>query len=88
MALMLVAEGTYDEPFNVGSGVRTSILELAQMLALETGVGSTLIQLEPEAVDGDPGFPALSIARIQNLGYSPRDLKVGLASMVAGEART
>lgn len=87
-ALMVVAEGTYDEPFNVGSGVRTSILELAQMLALETGVDSTLIQLEPEAVDGDPGFPALSIARIQNLGYSPRNLKVGLASMVAGEART
>lgn len=87
-ALMLVAEGTYDEPFNVGSGVRTSILELAQMLALETCVDSTLIQLEPEAVDGDPGFPALSIARIQDLGYSPRNLKVGLASMVAGEART
>ncbi len=87
-ALMLVVEGTYDEPFNVGSGVRTSILELAQMLAFEVGVGSTLIQLEPEAVDGDPGFPALSITRIQNLGYSPRNLRVGLASMIAGETHT
>jgi len=87
-ALMLVVEGSYDEPFNVGSGVRTSILDLARMLASEAGVSSTLIQLEPEAADGDFGFPPLSIGRIQNLGYSPRNLKAGLASMIAGETRT
>lgn len=87
-ALMLVADGTYDEAFNVGSGVRTSILDLARMLASEVGVSSALIHVEPEAADGDPGFPALCIARMRNLGYSPRDLETGLASMVAGEAHT
>lgn len=87
-ALMLATDGTYDEPFNVGSGMRTSILALARMLASETGVSGALIHMEPEAADGDPGFPALCITRMRSLGYSPRDLKVGLASMVAGEART
>jgi UDP-glucose 4-epimerase len=86
-ALMLVAEGTYDEPFNVGSGVRTSILALARMLASEIEVSNSLIHVEPETADDDFGFPALCIARIQSLGYNPRDLKVGLASMVAGPTR-
>jgi UDP-glucose 4-epimerase len=86
-ALMLVTEGTYNEPFNVGSGVRTSILALARMLASKVEVSNSLIHLEPETADGDSGFPALCIARIRSLGYSPRDLQVGLVSMVAGQAR-
>ena len=86
-ALVLVAQGTYDEPFNVGSGVRTSILELARALASVAGVSSSLIHVEPEAAAGDPGFPALSIARIESLGYRPMDLKAGLATMVVREAR-
>jgi len=86
-ALMIAVEGRYDEPFNVGSGVRTSILGLARMLVSELGVSDRLIHLEPERPDGDAGFPALCIARMQALGYSPRKLEVGLASMGAAQPR-
>lgn len=86
-ALLLVCDEAFDESFNVGSGVQTSIAELAQLLAAELGASSTLIQLSPEEADGDAGFPALCIDRMRSLGYEPRSLKDGLGSMISRAAR-
>lgn len=85
-ALTLVIGRHAEGAFNVGSGVRTTIKKLAQTLIALTGQDPALIQLNAQSRDGDTGFSALSIARIGALGYTPRDIVAGLASLV-GDCR-
>ena len=81
-ALTLVIDQRAEGAFNVGSGVRTTIKKLAQTLIALTGQDPALIQLNAKSRDGDSGFSALSIARLDALGYAPRDIVAGLASVV------
>lgn len=81
-ALMLVIGQHAEGPFNVGSGVRTTIGGLAQILVALTSQDAALIRLEAKSGDRDSGFSALSIARIRALGYVPRNISAGLSSMV------
>ncbi|UZW54532.1 NAD(P)-dependent oxidoreductase [Sphingobium sp. JS3065] len=73
MLLLLASEGA--GPFNVGSGVRTTIAELARLLSGQTGAP---VFHETGADGEDWGFPALNIDRLRALGYRPMPLADGL----------
>ena len=75
--LLLLASG-HAGAFNVGSGVRTTIAELARMLAERCCVP---IAYEAEAEE-DWGFPALNVDRMAALGYRPRPLAAGLTDIL------
>lgn len=73
-------------PFNIGSGVRTTTRELAELLGELTGADRSLVTVEPAAgAPSDPGFAALDVARARaELGYRPTDLRAGLARYLDG----
>jgi UDP-glucose 4-epimerase len=78
-ALLILLEG--DAPsgaFNVASGVRTTIAQLARTLSALTGAP---VEDEAGATD-DQGFSALNIDRMLALGYRPTPLKDGLPSLL------
>lgn len=79
-ALLLAIEGSANGPYNVGSGVRTTIAELAEMLSAIT---QAPIRRDPGNEASDWGFPALNIMRMRELGYSPAPLSAGLNAMIA-----
>ncbi|WP_313804065.1 NAD(P)-dependent oxidoreductase [Sphingobium sp.] len=78
-AMLLLLVSDQEGPFNVGSGVRTTIAELAQLLARRTGAP---IVHEEEMTREDWGFPALNIDRLRVLGYRPTFLSEGLATVL------
>ncbi|WP_234419123.1 NAD-dependent epimerase/dehydratase family protein [Sphingomonas sp. EC-HK361] len=80
-ALMLVTESDATGAFNVGSGVRTTMIELADLCARLADTPATILR-EPPADPGDPGFPALAIHRMRALGYTPRGLAAGITDMI------
>ena len=73
-AMLLLLASRNAGAFNVGSGVRTTIAELARMLAERCRVPIAYEADEEE----DRGFPALDIDRLGKLGYCPMPLAVGL----------
>lgn len=77
--LELQAQGT----FNVGSGISTSTLGLAQEVLRASGLDLTSIDMTG-AIDGPRlGFSALDITRArEHLGYCPTDLHTGLLAML------
>ena len=79
-ALLIALESEAGGAFNVGSGVRTTIAALAQVLADITHVP---IRRDP-AGDALPdwGFPALNIDRMKAMGYRPTPLAEGLRAML------
>ncbi|WP_375196147.1 NAD-dependent epimerase/dehydratase family protein [Sphingobium sp.] len=78
-ALLLLLESGRQGAFNVGSGVRTTIAQLAQRLSALTGA-----PVIHEPSDGqDRGFSALDITRLGTLGYRPISLEDGLRSLLA-----
>ena len=78
-ALLLVLEGESSGPFNVGSGIRTSIAELARALTDLTG---SPIHQDMSSGESDWGFPALNIERLKALGYRPTPIGTGLRAML------
>lgn len=77
MLLMLASEKA--GAFNAGSGVRTTMAELARLLAARSGAA---IVHEPAEEEEDWGFPALNIDRLRALGYRPTPLVQGLTEML------
>lgn len=76
-ALTAGAPGVY----NVGSGVATSSLELAQTIARVFSDRHVQIIVSPPGSNADLGFCALDISRAQaTWGYSPRSLEDGLSA--------
>ncbi len=78
-ALLLMLERESSGPFNVGSGVRTSIADLAQMLSELT---HSPIHQDLSQGESDWGFPALNIDRLKALGYRPTSIGLGLRAML------
>lgn len=76
-AMLLLLGSGQAGAFNVGSGVRTTIAELAELLSEQTGAP---IVHEGRAEE-DWGFPALNIDRLKALGYQPRSLADGLSTL-------
>jgi len=83
MAMLLLLASDRAGPFNVGSGVRTTVAELAQLLARQTGAP---IVHEAEEMEEDWGFPALNIDRLTALAYQPMALVDGLATVLQERA--
>lgn len=79
-SLLLAILERHGGPLNVGSGNRTTLIELATMLVDLFRRSHDLIRVEGDLED-DPGFPALDIARLLSLGLEPRPLIAGLTEM-------
>lgn len=86
-ALMLVLDQRLCGTFNVGSGVRTTIAQLAQALLAMIGDGASSLIVEPPLGPVDDGFPALDIGRLRALGYTPCTLAAGLAATIENHPR-
>lgn len=70
--------------YNVGSGVASTPLEVATMLARLLDVPAVRIDIQPETGPELQGFPALDVTRARHeLGHAPRSLARGLADYLA-----
>lgn len=86
-AILAAVLATATGPFNIGSGVRTTTAELAELLRELTGADRSLVNVEAAGEATDPGFAALDTARARaELGYRPTDLRTGLARWLDGDA--
>ncbi|KEQ54136.1 NAD-dependent epimerase/dehydratase family protein [Sphingobium chlorophenolicum] len=74
-AMLLLLGSENAGAFNVGSGVRTTIAELATLLAEQTGAP---VVHDDGVGKEDWGFPALNIDRLRALGCQPTRLADGL----------
>jgi UDP-glucose 4-epimerase len=81
-ALSLVVEKSAEGPFNVGSGVRTTIAELAEQLRLFVGAAPGKIVHCGSEASPDCGFAALDIGRLGSLGFKPRPIADALPPLV------
>jgi UDP-glucose 4-epimerase len=69
--------------FNVGSGISTSTLELAQEVLTVSGLDLTNIDMTGSSDGPQLGFSALDITRArEHLRYCPTDLHAGLLAML------
>lgn len=68
--------------YNVGSGVRSTILDVSARLVHLTGADPGKIRIEERAMKTDQGFPALAIGKLEALGYRPTGLDEGLRDFV------
>ena len=85
-ALMLAVERGCIGPVNVGSGVRTTIAQLARMIADLTG--GSVIEKPGQGTVSDTGFPPLDITRLRSMGYDPVPLPTGLAAILHQRIRS
>lgn len=70
-------------PVNIGSGVCTSVRDLAQTLVQRVGSSPSMVAVEPGATAAQGGFTALDITRARDLlGYRPTSLHDGLGCLV------
>lgn len=81
-AISLVLERDAEGPFNVGSGVRTTIAALAEQLRELAHAPREAIILRDDGTPPDAGFAAPDISAIGNLGYAPTALEDGLRKLV------
>jgi UDP-glucose 4-epimerase len=77
-----------DGTFNVGSGRRTSLLELAEAVMGVAGASRSLLHVEPTRPDGSgTGYPVLDIMKAaEALDFRPTPLEAGLALMLESAA--
>jgi UDP-glucose 4-epimerase len=68
--------------WNVGSGSRTTILEIATELVALTNADPSLIELQPGGSLERPGYPAIDISKIRSEGFVPTNLENGLKEIV------
>ena len=70
--------------FNIGSGVRTTLLEVANMIVDILNVNRDLINIKPPLGDAIiQGYPALDCTKAhRQWGYSPMSIKDGLQKMI------
>lgn len=78
-AVFIALEKGVTGPLNVGSGIRTTLAELAQRLTQVLAIPAPQIELEPVDRPLDIGFPALNIDRIGTRGFMPANLNDVLA---------
>lgn len=77
--ILLAATSTRCGVMNIGSGVATSIADMASELCQLIGADSGLLHLEPAMGAGPSGFSALDIRRARKwFGFEPTSLKDGL----------
>lgn len=69
--------------YNVGSGARTTMAQVAGLMVGLTGADPALVVVQDPAPVADPGFPALNIDRAKLAwGFEPAAVETGLARLV------
>lgn len=81
-ALLIVLRRGASGTYNIGSGVRSTIAEVAAKLADLTGADPDKLRFEETSTQADQGFPALNITKARALGYRPTSLDQGLLDLV------
>jgi UDP-glucose 4-epimerase len=81
-ALFLVLETAAQGPFNVASGTRSTLREIAQRLAELTGTPEERILLANPSKGADRGFPAIDNRKLVTLGFCPTPLDQGLEALI------
>lgn len=77
-AAMAAIERGAEGAFNIGSGVATSVLDLARIVIDAFGRDAASIEIAPASVTRG-GFDALDIAKARNiLGFEPRSIELGV----------
>lgn len=83
-AILAALENKASGAFNVGSGSAVTPRGVAEILAEITGANRDLIRTATPVGVPAKGFSPLDVSRARaELGYSPRDLRAGLADYVA-----
>lgn len=78
-AALAAAEIELNGPFNIGTGIATTVRDLAEALVVLTGANPDLVTVEPPADPAVQGFAALDNTRARaELGLRPTDLREGL----------
>jgi len=81
--LMIIDVGVPGEIYNIGTGLRLTNLELAEMIAAELGMKKDYYELVPDRLGHDFRY-ALNSNKIRDLGWTPTiNLKSGLADTVS-----
>lgn len=80
-ATLVVLESGRTGVLNVASGARTTIAEAAAMIARLVGASPQLVRLQ-EGETSDPGFPAIDVRRLAEVGLVPTGLDEGLRLVV------
>lgn len=77
-ALLLMLAKQTPGPYNVGSGSRSTIAEIATQIGAVIGSAPSDIRLEGKPKVQPYGFPSLDISKIVALGHRPTPLQEGL----------
>lgn len=81
-AIFIVMETSALGPFNVGSGTRSTLREIAQRLAELTATPQGRIVFAKPSQETDRGFPAIDNQKLVSLGFCPTPLDQGLEALV------
>jgi len=83
-ALIMVLETGTTGPYNVASGKRSTLRNIADQLAelTDTPQGRILIADRDQLEMTDVGFPAIDNRKLIKLGFRPTALAVGLETLV------
>jgi nucleoside-diphosphate-sugar epimerase len=73
------AEESFSGPVNVGSGERTTLRAIGEILVEALGVQPRLLRIEPAGRPEEDGFPALDISLARDaFGFTPRPVAGGM----------
>ena len=82
-AAFLVLEVAGEGSWNVASGVRSTLSEIADLVVEITGADPSLVERLPPGIAPDQGFPAIQIGRLTSLGYRPISLENGIETLIS-----
>ncbi|QAY78052.1 NAD(P)-dependent oxidoreductase [Sphingosinicella sp. BN140058] len=82
-ALLRCLEGGVSGVYNVGSGQRATIRDIACHLLAIAGEDEQRLDIRPGGDTADFGFAPLAIEKLEALGWGPTPLEHGLAVMLA-----
>jgi UDP-glucose 4-epimerase len=81
-ALLLVEEIGEDGVWNVGTGERTTMLDIGNSLVRLTEADPSLMRVEAISSPAIRGYPPINIGKIRSRGFEPIGLETGLRAIV------
>lgn len=80
-AISMFLEQRLTGPFNIASGERNSVLEVARLMVEIAGCEEAQLFVEPEQRP-EPSFPRIDISKARHCGFTPTGLPKGLLQLV------